>query len=332
MKLLRLATLYLRPIPDEFKPIAMKVHDCNVTVFAGMQFPDVLRLVLVGELALTAPLVVGPQGQITVPEEPRKKAERAIEEFAHILSIRDGSAWELKSPSLAVAFEPESDEERELLSPAKSLNSINEALGGVKPRIELEAVELGNALADRVDGVALLSEALSHLHASAQFREYIRLFERAFGLSSTKLVQPLFTFLDGAKQGYTEAEVSNWLLTIRHPVTHADRSTPILLDSDVLPVIFRVKQAGYDILLNKSVWHDASTARRSTWRPAAWTQAADTNTIYTAEGHLPFRLEAAMQDQFRAFTLDLQCEIRESLPKSWWVEPPNTDAPETTGT
>jgi len=332
MKLLRLATLYLRPIPDEFSPIAMKVHDCNVTIFSGVQFPDMLRLVLVSELTLTIPLVVNSSGQITVPEEPRKNAERAIEEFAHILSIRDGSSWELKSPSLGVAFEPESDAERSLLSSAKSVNTINEALGGVKPHIDLDAIELGKALADRADGVALLSEALSHLHAGAQFREYIRLFERAFGLSSTKLVQPLFSFLDGAKQGYTEAEVSNWLLTIRHPVTHADRLTPILLDSDVLPVIFRVKQAGYDVLLNKSIWHDASTSRRSTWRPAAWTEAADANTIYTAEGHSPFRLEVVMLDQFRAFSLDLQCEIRESLPKSWWIEPLNTDAPEPTGT
>lgn len=332
MKLIRLATLYLHPFPEGFVPFGLRFQRVDVRILQAARLPDALRLLLVGEQELDTSLSISAEGIVSVPTDLRIAAEKVLEHFAHIISIREGSRWELRSPALCIALIPKTSEESESLASAIEVESSMESLGGVKAKINLTAESLSAALADRYDGAALLSEALSHERASAQFREYLRVFERAFTLTSTALVAPLSEFLIGANQGYSEAEVRKWLVEVRHPATHADVRDEFFLDADVRPIIFRVQQAAYDVLMNKVNWRDASPTRRNAWAPAAWTISPNSNTLETVEGNEPFQAQIQALDKFSVFPFDFQTEIRALLPADWWVEPPTRASDEKQGT
>jgi hypothetical protein len=62
----------------------------------------------------------------------------------------------------------------------------------------------------RTDGLALLAEGLASDHASGRFREFMRLFERAFATDTGKLLAPLRQFLD-PRFGHTEKELATWI-------------------------------------------------------------------------------------------------------------------------
>jgi hypothetical protein len=176
-------------------------------------------------------------------------------------------------------------------------------------------------LSDREDGVALLVEALSHDHAMGRFHEFIRLFERAFTRPAKTLTSPLNEFLS-PRFGYTAAELSRWFEELRDPATHADARTEFLLEADVRPVIDRMEQAAFDVLLNKALWRDPSTDRRDVWAPTA----GSTNPrggAFIVQGTTPVTYGTIL-DEYGAFPMDLSGVITQR-PGSWW---PQTDTPE----
>lgn len=190
----------------------------------------------------------------------------------------------------------------------------------VPPSSDLDASVLSK-LSDREDGVALLVEALSHDHAMGRFHEFIRLFERAFARSGKTLTSPLNEFLS-SRFGYTTAELSRWFEELRDPATHADARTEFLLEADVRPVIDRMEQAAFDVLLNKALWRDPSTDRRDVWAPTA----GSTNPrggAFIVQGTTPVTYGAIL-DEYGAFPMDLSGVIAQR-PGSWW---PQTDTPE----
>src|SRR6185436_4298514 len=92
-------------------------------------------------------------------------------------------------------------------------------------QFKLDDVTL-SVLQDRLDGVQLLAEALSHDHATGRFHDLLRFFERSFAQRSGLLVKPLGQFLQGADQNYTTREIQHWIE--RGPLTHADRRPDFL--------------------------------------------------------------------------------------------------------
>jgi hypothetical protein len=324
MKLIRLATIDLTPIPDDFTSLSMRIGDITIDILAtGPTKENSFRLVVFAKQNLEFRLNVNELHEVEIPEENRVKAEKAIEYFANVISIREGSGRSLQSPMISIALECETDEERTLLSVATSIKSSSASLIGVKPKIGLSPAELADALKDRYDGVALLSEGLSHQHGSGQFHEFLRVFERAFRLGPTRLIDPLTEFLVGSGQGYSKDEVMNWLVNLRGPSTHADTRDEFFLESDIRPVVWRMQQAAYDVLMNKAAWRDPSSDRRDAWRPSAWTNDALSSSLESFEGADGFRAQIYWLDIFGVFPQDHQTEIRKILPESWWVVPPN---------
>ena len=123
-------------------------------------------------------------------------------------------------------------------------------------------------------GISLLAEALSHSHPTGRFHEILRLFERAFRCSSSTLIKPLTEFLSNAKnQGFSEPEIKNWVVTLRHPATHADRNKDFVLEAAIRPVVHRMEQATYDVLFNKEDWRNPSSTRREIWKPISGTSS-----------------------------------------------------------
>jgi hypothetical protein len=74
----------------------------------------------------------------------------------------------------------------------------------------LESPTIWPLLADRADGAALLAEALAAGHPSNAFREYVRLFERAFRAPPARLSSLLVATLDD-RLDYSDEEVSEWM-------------------------------------------------------------------------------------------------------------------------
>jgi hypothetical protein len=165
-------------------------------------------------------------------------------------------------------------------------------------------------------GVALMVEALGHDHAMGRFHEFVRLFERAFSSPARKVARPLAEFLN-PRFGYDDAELSHWFEDLRDPATHADVRNVFLLEADVRPVIDRMEQAAFDVLLNKAAWRDPSTDRREVWAPTAGTFNADGGQ-FIVQGTTPVT-SGTILDEYGVFPMDFSGVIKER-PSNWWPQ------------
>jgi hypothetical protein len=171
--------------------------------------------------------------------------------------------------------------------------------------------------------LTLLAEALAHDHPTGMFHELLRVFERAFRLTSSKLVAPLGEFLDGADMGYSRAEVERWLTVLRHPATHADRRAEFVLESDIRPVIPRMMQAAYDVLFNKVIWRTPSIKRRALWHPSTGT-TGDSFGIYLTRGE-PLHMEVELLDEVGSYPMSLDAGLP-NIPEIWSKWPSDNES------
>lgn len=161
-----------------------------------------------------------------------------------------------------------------------------------------------------MDGVALLSDALSEDGPVGQAQNLFRLFERAFAKGPSGCVNPLLAFLNCGEPNldWSQEEVANWFNKLRAEIAHADRRESFARAPDVVRVIGRMEYAAYDVLLNKAVWRSASSARRDVARLAAGV-ASDLKTLRiqspTAEIILPWI------DPFGVFPVDFSLHMPE---------------------
>jgi hypothetical protein len=180
-------------------------------------------------------------------------------------------------------------------------------------RMDLDDAVLTD-LNDRPDGVALMVEALAQDHALGRFRDFIRVFERAFARPAKTLTDPVVAFLD-PRLGYTDAEVKLWFEQYRDPATHADARNDFALEADAQPFIDRMEQAAMDVLMNKRDWRDPSADRRSTWIPMAGTSGPG-GDIFVTKGSAG-SIQARILDPYGAYPMDLAGVIS-TPPANWW--------------
>ena len=229
---------------------------------------------------------------MVVPDEARREAQAAIEHAADLIAVTQGTRRSIASAWPPVALSADGDDGRAWLQQARFIDFSGEYQGRSSMTASIELTdEVQRGLRDRLDGVALLAEALAHAHATGQFHEFGRLFERAFAVPMSKVAGPLTAFLR-PKFGYTDDEVKHWTETLRDLATHADVRPSFVLESDIRPVIARIQQAAYDVLLDKQSWRSSDPARRELWSPPAGTTSAsgDMFIVQGSEG-------VAMQDQ-----------------------------------
>lgn len=65
---------------------------------------------------------------------------------------------------------------------------------------------------------------------------------------------------------YDRREVESWV-KVRDKMTHADKSSTVLLERDIGHVVHRVLQAAYEVLFNKAKWRRCESSRRDVWFP-----------------------------------------------------------------
>ena len=98
----------------------------------------------------------------------------------------------------------------------------------------------------------------------------------------------------------------------------------IVFEADVRPVIGRMEQAAYDVLLNSETWRDPSTSRRTLWQPKSGTTSADGAALIIQHA----TPETQILDEFGAYPMDLAGVIT-TRPSNWW---PRKDAPSSEST
>lgn len=283
----------------------------SITPFEG----DGATILLAARLELDEILTVDSENRILVPERPRQLAEGALEAACDAVAVAEGCGRSILSPVPCIAFVTDSRDALEWL------NASNGVPVGDEIEVDTAAALLPeemNRLGDRMDGVALLAEALSHNHACGRLRELLRLFERAFALSGKALVRALTTFLEGAHLGYEKTEISEWD-KLRNLTTHGDRASRVVLESSARPVLSRVLQAAYDVLFNKESWHTADVHRRAIWVPTAWT-LSPRGQLWIKQRSAP-TMHVQPLDAFRSYPMNTHFRVANHLPDGWWTGP-----------
>ena len=231
------------------------------------------------------------------------------------MSVANRCRRGLLSPTPCVALVLEEDGELDWVE--SSLGLCGEGTGVSGAPVQLSVTEeLVSSLADRLDGVALLAEAVSHDHAVGKYHEFVRLFERAFLLPVTQLEKILSRFLAGSGLGYGREEVRQWI-ALRHPSTHADMRVTggLVFDTDVQRFVPRMLQASYDVLMNKATWSDRSIDRRDTWKPTSGSNSAGAD-FFIKSGH-DVVLEFQLFDEFGVYGRDFAAFFQSWPPGLW---------------
>lgn len=313
--LLRLVTIRFESALPDWRTWGMTIGDTSVNALQVVEeSEESLKLLVAGSLSLRYRPKVTADGLVVVPDALRKEVEEAIEIAANLIAVAQGCRRHIAStnpPVFFVALQPSGEEW--LSRQAGVLRHSGQGTMGASSQIDLGEDKL-NMLQDRLDGVALLVEAMASSHATGRFHEFIRLFERVFARPAKLLTQPVLDFLD-PMFGYTEPEVGRWFEHFRDRVTHADARPEVLLESDVRPVIDRMEQAAADILFNKAVWRNSGSERRELWRPFTGTTSS-TNDIFLTKGK-GAKFTGRILDEFGAFPLDFSAGVQ-SPPSGWW--------------
>jgi hypothetical protein len=272
MKLVRYATVYLEPSPArEIAEVALTVNNACVHIRPAGTQVDRTILVLKAGVELDERPSLAPDNTVLIPRRARQHAEAAIETAANILAVTDHCRRKIFSPYPFVALVSTLDEDLRWLDATKGFHGWHVSHGEAKLTVPLDTATL-QSLRDRVDGVALLAEALAQEHPAGRFQYFLRLFEQAFAQPPPQLEKGLALFLEGAGLGYVHSEIKGWA-NVRDVTSHAGELTPghVLFESQARPVIARMEQAAYDLLFNKLMWGDRSQTRRDFWRPAVAT-------------------------------------------------------------
>lgn len=199
--------------------------------------------------------------EIIIPKVESLELSTALRDYSNLISVANVCQVGISGPTPSTGFIFESDEEKQFLDSTK----------GFKQSLIAHIVFSGDffdlihqdQLLDRKEGVAFLASANAQTDNVARFHEYIRLFERAFAASTGELAKLIHGFVSPVKNlDYKFNEIIDWMIEKRHGATHADSRENFIFSSDLSKNIDRIKQLAYDVLFNKSTWHERSIDRR----------------------------------------------------------------------
>lgn len=242
-----------------------------------------------------------------------------LEDTINLISLSKISGKKIFSCQPSIFLESECDVDSKKLKKVSKLeltNPVNVAQISVTHLLNFETCL--NSLGDRLDGVKIFSEALSANSTSGKFREYIRLFERAFNKENRALIKPLSLFLGSAKKlEYNEDEIRNWI-SIRHRLNHSNNKEGFLIDREIIHYIPRVEQAAYDILFNKKLWANKSLDRKDLFQ---FKKRIDKDNRAVVKTKSNEDIGLILYDETRTFPVSFMARFEPNkIPKEWWYE------------
>jgi hypothetical protein len=255
------------------------------------------------------------ENYVVIPTQIRHNSEKIIEFFSNSISVLKNCSRTISSPSPCVAF---ATDDKIILDKLFVSNGIREQIKGKQDKAELNfgLIENLSYLLDRPDGCALLSSANCISHSIGKYKELIRLFERGFKLSGSKLIDPLYDFLSKNEAfNFSKEEVKNFTYDLRNPAVHAGKNDFFILEADINPIISRVELAAYDVLLNKKHWRSQAILRRDVWNPACFLK--DNNHLVITKGkEATFQIKVT--DPFDVYPLHLNGILDQNNFKNYW--------------
>ncbi len=324
MKLARLVCLSLTTPQERWKlfeinigQYTIKSIQSNIVEKSGQQ-----RLILVAEKNLKYQPKVTRDKLLVVPEQDRIELEEALQIIGNLVAISEFRGRTISSPTPCVVFIPENQKELDFLNSTTGIEYFANTNNDFK--FSLQDIIMKEPLLDRQEGCEFLAVALSQESVVGQLHEYVRLFERAFALNSNKLVDALHVFLSKSDVVYHKDEIKKWIIELRDGSTHADRRNKLIYESDVIRVIVRVRQAAYDVLFNKSAWHDPTIVRRKTYQASMG--LLEDNEPYTIVNNPSFEGITQIMDPFNSFPMDLGTVFK-TFPQNlnWWFKKSGDD-------
>jgi hypothetical protein len=318
MKLVRIVIFTFNPTQNKWKNIEFDDGQIKINTFTitKNKEPDPESLLVRAEIYLKSNPQISKKGALIIPEDTVKLLEKRIEILANLISVSEMCERKISSASPCIALKPESPEELDWLNNSKGIPYILKS--NQELRFSLyEEFQKNKFLVDRLDGVAIMAEALSCSHLTGRLHEFMRLFERAFALSSTPLIKPLSNFLVKSKIKITKKDVSKWILDLRHPATHADKKDEFVTEADVRPFIYLIEEAAYDVLFNKSNWRDSSITRRKIFSPQAG--VGNDNVVFIKKDTNGLAIQTALLDPFGSYPYNLE-GILTTIPQDLWFK------------
>ena len=194
MELLRFALLALSSPTDDWSSFALTHDGVAVAALGTVGGSDPPVLLLGATVSLDRRPAADADGFVEVPEDARRRAETALQVTANVLSVATRASRALSSPSLPVAFRAQDSDERDWLGRHTGITEVQRGRSLPSFGVRLEERHLV-ALADRLEGAALVAEALANAHLTGRFHELVRLFELAFAENGNRLVFHVADFL-----------------------------------------------------------------------------------------------------------------------------------------
>lgn len=299
-------------IPNNLTFLNQSYDNVALTTAPINEYNTANSLILVLAKTRISTLAISDDGEIATPITERKSCEKTLETAATVLAVCNGVSKEIYTPSGdLIAIEPETAEEAELLSQANRFDSFEPQLNlyGLPPAT---AFDWYSAIKDRQEGLTLMSDALNQNSASGQLRDLMRLFENAFDSPTKEIRKKIIQFLNPT-MGYTSDEINLWI-RLRDGLSHADKKKTgvIYYEADAAPHLNRIKQAAYDVLLNKANWNNRSSNCRNLWTPSVYTNNAAGHAVLTPGATVGF----SMLDPFNVYKTWLGSGIS-NLPPEW---------------
>jgi hypothetical protein len=319
MKLARLAVLTFAELPKDHRGWTFQLGAVAIESRGAREKGGAVHVLASATVQLKRLPSVTRQRRVRIPPGPMRLCQRGLEATANLVSSSFFIRRSISSPTPCVALIPESEGELAWLSSRIGMH-YPKVFAPTRFRPGFDLVPSLPILGERLDGVALLAEALAHTQVSGRFHEMMRLFELAFRASGKRLVDPLAGFLIPNRLEYSRQEIVHWIQEVRHGITHADEKDFFLLEGDVRPIIHRVDQAALDVLFNKGDWRSPDIGRRETWRPTSGL-AGSTPFITAGVGGI---LEGTLLDDLGIFPRNLDSFLT-SLPDGWWSPYPHDD-------
>ena len=164
MKLVRFVMLELGPNARAWEKFRMQRGPVTLGTLRNFGNNDGLRLFLAADLMLARYPERNSDLEVIVPEAERKRLEEALETAANLIAVATGERRRVTSPTPCVVFQPQDDDERAWLEESAGIAPTETQRAFLGGAYDLELTEdVIGALEDRLDGVALLAEALAHL-------------------------------------------------------------------------------------------------------------------------------------------------------------------------
>jgi len=180
LKLVRIVSAYFEPGFTDWRSWTMQMGDINVKTIGYREVDGKLNLFIAAEVKLPFMPELTSDNKIIPNEVFVRKTQEALETVVNLLAVSKGSKRQISSAVPYVAFLPEDDAAKQWLDSTNGIDIWAQALPSCNVRIYLANKSILDGLIDRLDGVELMAEALSHAHVTGRFHELMRLFERGF--------------------------------------------------------------------------------------------------------------------------------------------------------